>query len=764
MRRISHILRHISDAYLPFLLLTITLNKGAHAGHFAASFVPKDFNMNITIARFALLCGGAFISAPAIAQDNETEGDASSILVTGDILQSNQIASVKTPTPIIDVPQSLTITTDETIEERGWTSIGQIVDYTPGVNNSQGEGHRDAIVFRGVRSTADFFIDGVRDDVQYYRSLYNLEQVEILRGPNALLFGRGGTGGVLNRVTKKGVLGEDLGSAQIAVDTFGEFSFFGDVNISSSDTVAFRVNAAYESLNNHRDFYDGERLGINPTARFVLGEDTILDVSYEYADHERFIDRGIPTGTDGRPVEAFQDIVFGDEVLNFTTLEAHLLRANLSHQFSDSWKGVFAAAYGDYDKVYSNFYASGYNQLATPDVVTTDGYIDTTQRDNLTLSANLVGEFETGSVGHTLLVGAEYITTNSDQDRINPVWDQTNDDNEIFTIARPLDFRNGVGVNSSGNTTSVAFDPAVSLNDFTQVDVDVFSLYIQDEIELTDWLNVVIGGRFDSFDITVNNVPAAEIRTRKDEEFSPRGGIIIKPQENISIYASYSQSFLPRSGEQFANINGNNNALDPNTFTNLEAGIKWDFSQGLSVTAALFDIEQSSPQPNDNDPETLDVIESNIQGFEIQLQGEVLPGWGIAAGYSYLDGAQVNNLGVEGLRPRELPENMFSIWNQVEVTPRFGIGIGLTHQSDSFITNGNVTYTGLNGDQVTTRATLPAYTRVDAAAYYDVSDNLRVQVNVENLTDTLYFPNSHSTHQATVGAPLNARFAITGRF
>ncbi|MEL7446974.1 MAG: TonB-dependent receptor [Pseudomonadota bacterium] len=687
------------------------------------------------------------------------------IVVEGKVLYSDQVNALRTPTPIIDVPQSLTITTEEEILERGFSSIGQIIDYTPGVNTSQGEGHRDAIVFRGVRSTADFFIDGMRDDVQYYRSLYNLEQVEILRGPNALLFGRGGTGGILNRVTKKGTIGETFGGGQIAVDTFGEFSIQGDLNLAAGENVAVRVNAAYESLDNHRDFYDGDRIGFNPTVRFQIDSGTTLDLSYEYADHERFVDRGILTGVDGRPVEDFEDIVFGDPELNFTDLEAHLLRANLQHQFSDNLKGNFSAFYGDYDKVYSNFYASGYNQLATPDVVTTDGYIDFTERQNLILSGNLIGEFETGSLAHTLIFGAEYISTSSDQSRFNPVWDQTSDDNEDFVIVRPLNLRGGVGVNASGATTTV--DLATNLNDFTEVDIDVFSVYVQDEIEVTDWLHLVVGGRFDSFDISVNDIvdPANPVlRTRKDEEFSPRGGIIIKPQENISFYASYSETFLPRSGEQFANINGSANALDPDTFTNLEAGLKWDFEQGFSLTAAIFQIEQSSPQPNDTDPETLDVIDTKTQGFEVQLVGEITDGWFVSAGYSFLDGVQVDAFGNDGLRPRELPENMFSIWNQIELTDRIGFGVGLTHQSESFITNGTVSYTGLNGDTLTTRAVLPAYTRIDAAAYYDVTDNLRLQVNVENVTDTLYFPNSHSTHQATVGAPLNARFAATAKF
>ncbi len=728
-----------------------------------------------TFNRTALFLSCAAIAFPAAAEETGSQGEQTvfesgpimetqgeDILVTGEILQSSAVNSVKTPTPIIDIPQSLTITTEEEILERGITSIGQIVDYTPGVNTSQGEGHRDAIVFRGVRSTADFFIDGVRDDVQYYRGLYNLEQVEILRGPNALLFGRGGTGGVLNRVTKKGALSETFAGGQVAVDTFGEFSVQGDFNFSTSESAAFRLNASYESLNNHRDFYDGDRIGINPTARFALGEDTIVDLSYEYANHERFIDRGIVTGDDGRPVEALQDVVFGDPENNFLDLEAHLLRANLQHNFSDNWKGVVTAFYGDYDKVYSNFFANDYDPATNQ--VELDGYIDTTERENLILSGNLIGEFETGSLGHTLLVGGEFISTSSDQDRFNtrfdtsvtdvangvsdPFFGDARTDRAIFDATRPLDLRGNIGLLADGRTTNKTFS---DLNDFTQVEVDVFSLYIQDEIELTDWLNVVIGGRFDSFDIEVLNVPASDLRSRKDEEFSPRGGIIIKPQENISIYASYSESFLPRSGEQFANINGNNDALDPNTFTNLEAGVKWDFTTGLSLTAAIFEIEQSSPQVDDNDAGQLVVVDSTIQGFELQVQGQVMPGWSVSAGYSFLDGEQVDQTGPTGLRPRELPENMFSIWNQVEVTDRFGIGLGLTHQDESFINNGN-------------SATLPAYTRIDASAYYDVSDNFRVQVNLENLTDTLYFPNSHSTHQASVGAPINARFAISGRF
>ncbi len=698
------------------------------------------------LAGVAVILCALPLASVAYAQQQEKELEE--IVVVGRYLYSDQVNALRTPTPIIDVPQSLSIVTADQIALRDFASIGDIVNYTPGVNTSQGEGHRDAVVFRGVRSTADFFIDGVRDDVQYYRPLYNLEQVEILRGPNALLFGRGGTGGILNRVTKKGVIGENFTDYQADVGTFGEYDVQVDSNFAVSESSAFRINAFYENLNNHRDFYDGDRLGVNPTAKFELSPTTTLDLSYEYIDHERFIDRGIPTGSDGRPVEDFKDIVFGDPELNTTQLEAHLFRAILQHEFTENLKGNFSAFNGDYDKLYQNFYVSGYNQLTTPNQAALDGYVDTTLRRNTILSGNLIGEFGTGGINHTIVAGAEFIDTSSDQDRFNAFWDTTSDDNEIFAISRPLELVAGVGVNSSGLSTTNSF--IADLNDDTRVGVEVFSAYIQDEIEISERLDVVIGARLDSFDIEVFNVPANEMRNRKDEEVSPRLGLVFKPREEVSIYGSYSESFLPRSGEQFANINGNNHQLDPNTFTNLEVGVKLDFRQGLSLTAAVFEIEQSSPQVADNDASTLDVIDSRINGFEAQLAGPVTDRWFVSAGYSFLDGEQVNRSGPTGLRPRELPENMFSLYNNFRVTDRFGLGLGLSYQDESFINNGN-------------SAILPSYTRVDAAAYYDVSEKLRIQLNIENLSDRLYFPNSHSTHQATVGAPLNARLTIIGR-
>ena len=704
-------------------------------------------------SRAALAFSIMAVGAPALAKDKPVD----EIVVTGKYLYVDQVNALKSPTPIIDVPQSLSIITADQITNQGFDSIGDIINYIPGVTNSQGEGHRDAVVFRGVRSTADFFVDGVRDDVQYFRSLYNVEQVEILRGANALLFGRGGTGGLVNRVTKKGDLGEQFTGYKAYVDTFGALGAEIDSNFVTSDKSAFRLNAMYESLNNHRDFFDGDRIAINPTVRFELSPSTILDVSYEYVDNDRFIDRGIPTGADGRPVEALQDITFGDPELNTAEFKAHIFRGSLTKSFSDTLKGVFNITYGDYDKLYQNFYAQNYDPATN--IVTLDGYVDTTQRKSLNLSGNLIGEFETGRIGHTLVTGVEYRDTSNDNDRFNPVFSTSGGDREDFLAVQPIALSNGVGTTAAGDPVTLDFsDP----NDITAADVSVFSAFIQDEIAISDKFDIVLGARFDSFDITSVDLNAdpTVTRSRKDEEISPRLGLIYKPKENISIYGSYSESFLPRSGGQFASVSSASELLEPDIYESLEAGLKWDFAQGLSFTAAYFQNEQTIDAAPDGSPEDLERRGLEIDGFELQIEGQISERLYVRAGYANLSGKTDDGREL----PRELPENTFSIWSNYQVTDKFGLGLGATYQDEAFISDFDLPVQGQTSGNRTTHPTLPSFTRIDAAAYYDVHEDLRLQVNIENLTDTTYFPTSHSTHQATVGAPLSARFTVSGRF
>jgi len=676
------------------------------------------------------------LSAVMFAQtDGNSDDQVEEVVVKGNVLYSDQVNALKTPVPVLDVPQTVTIVTDDDIRSQGFREIGDIIRYTPGVNTSQGEGHRDAVVFRGVRSTADFFLDGVRDDVQYYRSLYNVEQVEILRGPNALLFGRGGTGGIINRVTKKAVLGEAFGGYDLGTDSFGALDFAADYNVQTSSNSALRFNIHSDALENHRDHYDGTRFGMNPTVTVALSDKTTVELSYEYADHERFIDRGIPT-INNAPDESLSNIVFGDPDINTTTLEANIMRANVSHKFSENRKGNLAVQSSSFEKMYQNLYASGYDGT----LVTMDGYLDPTERDNFIISGNIVSEVVTGSVTHTILVGAELINTENKNHRYDTNWSTTDDDNEVFDISRPMDFT----VNSAGVATAVNFTN--SLKSKTESDISVSSLFIQDQMDLTDNVKLMIGGRLDSFDITVDDIKNGTSESRTDDRFSPRAGLIYKPQESVSLYMSYSESFLPRSGEQFKKLDATAARLDPDVFESTELGVKWAMTDTLSFTAAIFDSEQTKATYDNVTGENSEIRGLQVDGMEVELRGQVSDKLELAVGYSSLEGTTSS-----GGVAREVPDHTFSLFAKYQVDENFGWALGVTQQGESHIKDNSTLI-------------LPEYTRFDFAAYWDVSDDMVLRLNVENLSDELYFPHSHSTHQASVGEPLNARVSLSKRF
>ena len=682
---------------------------------------------------YLTICLSLLISPLAFAK----EGVIEEVIVKGSVLYSDQVNALKTPVEVIDVPQTVSIVTDEDIRKQGFRQIGDIIRYTPGVNTSQGEGHRDAVVFRGIRSTADFYQDGVRDDVQYYRSLYNVDQVEILRGPNALLFGRGGTGGILNRVTKKAMIGENFGSFDFGIDSFGGNDLAADYNVETGTNTALRFNIHSDALENHRDHYDGDRFGFNPTMRIELSSATTLDLSYEHADHERFIDRGIPT-YNGEPEEAFEKVTFGDPKINTATLEADIFRVSLNHEFSDTSKGVFSITSSEFEKMYRNLYASGYDGQTT---VTMDGYEDPTERENLLISGNLINELKFGSTKHTLLIGTEMIDTENSNLRHDTYWSTTQTDKELFFITRPMDF----SVNVDGVATSVDF--ATNLKSKTESDIEVTSFYIQDQIDVNESLKLMLGARVDTFDITVKDIKSGTSQSREDDEVSPRAGIIFKPAENISWYVSYSESFLPRSGEQFKKLTADAARLDPDVFENTEFGVKWEITPDLYFTAAYFDSEQTQAVRDSETGENSEIVGLQVDGFELELKGDVNEKLSISVGVTSLDGETSS-----GGEPREIPDTQASLWATYQVNDRFGWGFGFTHQGESNISNNKP---GL---------VLPDYTRVDFAAYYMISDEWSMQFNVENLTDELYFPHSHSTHQASVGEPMNARISIRRNF
>lgn len=698
----------------------------------------------------------AIAASPVYASTQEVweEGfvDDQEIIVTGEKEGYVAISSagLKTNTPLIDTPQTVSVVTREQLDDQALQDIGDILRYTPGASIGQGEGNRDQITIRGQNTTADFFVDGIRDDVQYFRPLYNIERVEIHKGPNAMIFGRGGGGGIINRVTKSPIAGRSFGEATASVDSFGAFYLAGDLNLPVGDAAAFRLNGLYEEFNNHRNFYDGRRFAINPTLGAELDDDNRILLSYEYVDDDRAVDRGNPAELRAAadacsladpcgPLAGYRDTLFGQPETNRTTLQAHIVKLRVEHDFSDELSFSSTTQYGDYDKLYRNVYpvdAVSNDIRLTPaaNSVTLDGYVDTTDRENFITQGNLLWTGEMGALGHSLLLGYEIGQQKSANARQDILFAASNDDQIVVPLS---------------DVIAVPAFTFPAFNRSTMSDLKFLSLYVQDQISVGDHFDIIGGVRFDRFDLDVNDIQNSLLLSRTDEKFSPRFGAIYKPQENISIYASYAKSFLPRSGDQFLTLDPTNANLAPETFENYEIGVKWDLTPALSLTTALFRLDRDDQSILLDNQGNSTLSGSRTEGVEFQLVGKLTNQLQINAGYSYLDGQQRNaaSVGGQDLRLFQVPEHMLSLWTKYDFTEQFGAGVGVTHQSSQFATNDN-------------SVRIPAFTRVDAAFYYDVSEQVQVQLNVENLFDETYYPSVHNNDNISTGEPLNARFTL----
>lgn len=686
------------------------------------------------------LTSAAFVCLPGVAQASEADGaDVHTIIVTGKAdgyKADNSVTATKTDTPLLDVPQSISVVTRERMDDQAQRSMADVLRYVPGITIGQGEGNRDQITLRGQNTTADFFLDGVRDDVQYYRSLYNIERIEVLKGPFALIFGRGGSGGIINRVQKTPTA-EALSVGGVAsINTFGAWDIAADINAPLSGNAALRLNSTYESLDNHRDFFGGERYAINPYLAVDL-ERWKLGLSYEYVKDDRVTDRGVPSiatvaGQPNRPITGYNSTFFGTPGVNRAGLEAHIVKARLDGELAENLNWSTTLLYGDYDKYYTNVFANGAATGQTG-TVALSSYIDPTKRQNFIAQSNLVWDVDFGSVGNKILFGLEYGHQDSTNQR-----------------------RNGTLSSTTLNLANILY-PTVTFGMLarnTESNVQFLSAYAQDQISFGDHVDVVVGMRYDRFEIKgIDLIGTPRPFARTDEKVSPRIGLILKPQENISIYGSYSQSFLPRSGDQFLTMTATQQNLAPEKFANYELGAKWDIRPDLNVTLALFQLDRTNattPDPN-NVTATINIGETRTKGVELALTGRITPQWQMSGGYTYQD-AQLR--GNSFVQLGQVPKHQFALWNRYDVNDSFGAGLGVVRQSSQFA--------AIRTSATTTH--LPAFIRLDAALFLKASERAEFQVNVENFLDEKYFSDAHNNNNITPGAPMNARLTARVKF
>ena len=690
----------------------------------------------------SLLLSSAVFALPVVAHAEEAATqDEPTILVIGKAEGYRAVDSVtatKTDTPLLDVPQTISVVTREQLEDQAHHSIADVLRYVPGATIGQGEGNRDQITLRGQNTTADFFLDGVRDDVQYYRNLYNIERVEILKGPYALIFGRGGGGGIVNRVQKAPSAERLFAGLSGGINTFGAWDVAADVNAPIGADAALRLNAFYEELANHRDFFEGERYAVNPYVAAEFAPGWQAGLSYEYVYDDRVTDRGVPSlactqPCTPAPLTGYDETFFGVPGVNRTGLEAHIVKARIDGQLTPDLSWSTTLLYGDYDKYYTNVYANGPATSPTGTVALA-GYTDPTQRENLIAQTNLVWDTALAGTEHKILLGLEYGEQASTNQR-----------------------RNAVLSSGTVNLANIQYPTVTfpSLARDTASKVKVFSAYAQDQIGLDDVVDLVVGLRFDRFDIAGTDFIPNPDRpfARVDEKLSPRIGLIVKPRENVSLYGSYSQSFLPRSGDQFLTLSTTQQNLEPEKFTNYELGAKWDIRPDLAATLALFQLDRTNATTPDpaNPANTINVGETRTRGLELALTGRLTPQWQLSGGYTYQDAKLRGN---DSVRLGQVPEHQFALWNRYDFADRFGAGLGVVHQSSQFA--------AIRTSPATTR--LPAFTRVDAALFFDVSERLELQLNVENLLDESYFADAHNNNNITPGAPLNARLTAKVKF
>jgi len=645
-------------------------------------------------------------------------------------------SATKLDAPLRDVPQTVNVISETLIRDQRATSLQDVMKNVPGIGMSHGDGQRDQVSIRGFSAITDQFVDGFRDDALYFRDLSNIERVEVIKGPAAVLYGRGSSGGLINRVTKKP--GIDLNELALSYGSWDDVR--GEVDFArSGDTLSWRVTGAAQDADSYRDQQFLERKTLAPSAIIHLGENDTLRLQADYLKDKRLTDFGIPAHR-GKPVDVPAKTYYGAanaEQVDYSEAEVYSGTVDYTHRFSDTLSLRNGLRYYDYRLDRNNTLPTGPVNEAALTVQLNRSQVDRTEdgwfnQTELTQTLTIAGQ------PHQLLYGVEVGRQDKDQ------------------LVRS---RNNVAVVSLFDPVlpvlPLAIDSAPT-TDNTGI-TKTSAGYVQDLATLGAHWKALIGIRYDRVEQDTEQRLAGQTNlSRVDDAWSPRVGLVWQPTDMQSYYSSWSRSFQP-SGESFA-VTTANVDIEPEETENLEVGAKLDFLQGnLSVSAALFRLERDNIKSTD--PITNRLIPIGVQrtdGLQMTLAGDLGEGWRMLAGYAYLDAKVIESIAVdsgqpvEGKRATITPEHSANVWLTKELTQSFGLGAGANYVDDRFANPGNT-------------VTLPGYTTVDAMAWYRFS-GIELQLNVRNVLDRGYIVAGHGTNANLnlPGAPRNA--TLTARY
>ncbi|MBW4644151.1 MAG: TonB-dependent siderophore receptor [Goleter apudmare HA4340-LM2] len=657
--------------------------------------------------------------------------------------------ATRTDTPLRDIPANIQVIPRQVLEDQGAVRLDEALRNVGGVTFASSFGNRGQnFLVRGFSATQ--YRNGLREDAggggsfnsRTAQETADLERIEVLKGPASVLFGQGEPGGIINLVTKK-----PLSTPYYNIDfTAGSFDFYrptldfsGPLNDDGS--LAYRLNIAYESAGSFRDFVDSRRYFIAPSLSWTISPSTKLTLEASYLQDRRSPDSGliVLNGSDRPANLPFNRALFDPEnsAINFDETRAYIY---LDHKFSDdiSVRSAFR-----YTTSFESFREglSFINRLRADNRTVELGISSTDQFfETYTFQNDLVWKFKTGAIAHTLLFGLE-VNNAFGQFSSQVPPEQQNITGGLLDIFEPnydaITYTGGFQVFEDG--------------DFQKR--NMLGVYLQDQITLADNLKLLVGGRFDSVDteqlFQVDNFTVKQT----DSAFSPRFGLVYQPNENLSLYASYSRSFVPSLGQSATNTQ-----FEPTRGTQYEIGAKADFLDGrLSTTLSAYDITRSNittPDP-DNPNFSIQVGEQRGRGIDLDIVGEISPGWNIIASYALLDATITRDNRFEvGNRLNNIPNNAASLWTTYTV--QSGDLRGLGFGAGAF-------FVGERTGDLANSFMLPSYTRFDAAIYYN-RDNFRAALNLRNLFDTQYFAGSQGRTSVIPGAPFEVRGTVSWQF
>lgn len=648
-------------------------------------------------------------------------------------------SATKIEAPLRDIPQTVNVVPQSLLRDQAAQSMQDALKAVPGVGFSHGDGQRDQVTIRGFSAIADQFVDGLRDDALYFRDLSNIEQIEVLKGPASVLYGRGSSGGLINRITKKP--GVNLSEVGLTLGRWNQRRGEFDLARAPQDSaVSYRLTGAIERADSFRDQQFLDRKALAASVLIKPSSDTSVLLQADYLKDSRLTDFGIPA-YQGRPVNVSPGTYYGAanaRDVDVSRAEVASLGATLNHRISDSLSLRNALRFYDYSLDRNNTLVGSVNEKALTASLTRGNV----QRDESGFfnQTELTQKLELAGMKHQLLYGFEFGRQSKDllsysQANVATV--------SLFNPVLPtLPLR--INGKPSADNHSV---------------FKVASLYLQDLVSINSQWKALAGVRYDRFQQeTHERQPGKPDLGRTDTAWSPRVGLVYQPSSAWSYYASWSKSFQP-SGETFA-LAANNAQLAPEKTTSQEVGVKWDLPDGkASVTASLFKLERTnikSVDPVSNTVVPLGVQRTN--GLELTFAGEIAPSWQVWAGYAFLDGEMTTSPAVDagqpvqGKRPTLTPRQSANLWVAKALGHGFGLGGGLNYVGARFANPGNT-------------VTLPGYTTVDAMAYYRMGP-WDVQLKLNNLLDRRYIVAGHgsSPNLNLPGAPRSAQVVARYRF